>query len=115
MEQITFVIQIIISAVFVFVGFGKISGNRTYRKAFIKWRLPHWLLLMTGFLEMVAGLLLLFGLLIQGLALYGLLLLFCICIGALFAHIRVKDGIQEMLPIIVLFVFVLFLLLFSVW
>jgi putative oxidoreductase len=113
MEQVTLVIQILISAVFVFVGFGKVSGNRTYQRAFIKWRLPYWLLLVTGFLEMIAGLLLLMGLLIQGLALYGLLLLFCICIGAIFTHMRVKDGIQEMLPIIVLFVFILFLFLFA--
>lgn len=113
MAHATFVIQIVISAVFVFVGFGKISGNRTYQRAFIKWRLPYWFLGLTGFLEMIAGLLLLMGLLIHGLALYGLLLLFCICIGAIFTHIRVKDDVQEMLPIIVLFVFVLFLFLFS--
>ncbi|KGR84331.1 DoxX family protein [Lysinibacillus odysseyi] len=113
MEQVTLVIQILVSAVFVYVGFGKISGNRAFRRAFIKWRLPYWLLVLTGFLEMIAGLLLLMGLLIQGLALYGLLLLFCICIGAIFTHVRVKDDMQEMLPIIVLFVFVLFLFLFS--
>ncbi|WP_413367183.1 DoxX family protein [Lysinibacillus sp. 3P01SB] len=113
MDHVTLVVQILISAVFVFVGFGKVSGNRTYRRAFIQWRLPYWFLMLTGFLEMIAGLLLLMGLLIHGLALYGLLLLFCICIGAIFTHVRVKDGIQEMLPIIVLFVFILFLFLFS--
>ena len=112
MEQVIFIIQVLLSAVFVFVGFGKISGSMVYRMAFIKWRLPPWFLQLTGFTEIIGGILLLMGLLFHALALYGLLLLFFICIGAVMTHIRVKDGIKEMLPIIVLFVLIVILLLY---
>ncbi|MGM9950055.1 MAG: DoxX family protein [Lysinibacillus sp.] len=112
MEQAVFAIQVLLSAVFVFVGFGKISGSSMFRMAFIKWRLPPWSLQVTGFAEITGGIMLLFGLLVQVLALYGLLLLFFICIGAMMTHVRMKDGVKEMLPIIVLFVLIVFLLLY---
>ena len=112
MEQVIFVIQVLLSAVFVFVGFGKVSGDTPYRLAFIKWRLPSWSLAVTGILEVIAGIMVLMGLLVQVLAIYGLLLLFCICMGALMTHMRVKDSLKEMLPIIVLFILTVFLLLY---
>ena len=52
------------------------------------------------------------GLLVHVLALYGLLLLFIICIGAMMTHVRMKEGIKEMLPIIILFVLIVFLLIY---
>ena len=112
MEQVIFAVQVLLSAVFVFVGFGKISGSSMFRMAFIKWRLPPWSLQVTGFAEVIGGIMLLMGLLVEVLALYGLLLLFFICIGAVMTHVRMKEGIKEMLPIIILFVLIVFLLLY---
>jgi sugar lactone lactonase YvrE len=87
MNQFAVVLQVILGISMVLAGLAHLSGARPIRDAFTQGRLPTWLRLATGALELVGGGLVLGGLLIAPLTAFGALLLAAVMAGALVAEL----------------------------
>lgn len=99
MDVITWVIQVLLSAVFAMAGFGKISGSRMHIDMFRRWRYPQWFRIVTGAVELLAASLLIIGIWVTTFAFYGTLMLVAISMGGILTHMRIKDGIKDTIPI----------------
>ena len=102
MQVVIWILLGTLATTFMIVGYGKLSGSRSYYFAFIRWRLPDWFRLFTGALETLGAFLLLLGIWFATSALYGAVLLLLICIGGTLVHIRAKDSMEDMMPILLL-------------
>lgn len=102
MQIVEWIVLGILATTFMSVGYGKISGARSYHFAFIKWRLPQWFRLLTGAQEMLGSCLLIIGIWYHSLALFGAVLLLLVCIGGILVHLKSRDGVDDMLPILLL-------------
>jgi hypothetical protein len=89
-------------------GGAKLAGAESQVEVFDHLGFPQWFRLLTGGLELLAGIGLLGSLVVQPrLALGGSVLAIVVLIGALGAHIRAGDAPSEMLPAAVLLVLAL--------
>ena len=109
-----FVIWILIGALattFMIVGYGKLSGSRSYYFAFIKWRLPDWFRVFTGAVETLGAFLLIIGIWSATSALYGAVILLLVCFGGMLVHLRARDSKEDMIPILLLGLLAIILIL----
>lgn len=102
MQVITWILLGVLATTFMIVGYGKLSGSRSYYFAFIRWRLPDWFRLFTGAIETLGALLLLIGIWSAKSALFGAVLLLLVCIGGTLVHLRARDSSGDMIPILLL-------------
>ncbi|MFX3673467.1 MAG: DoxX family protein [Paenisporosarcina sp.] len=102
MEIVTWILQGLLGLAFLMAGLGKLTGSKMHREGFDHWRLPQWFRVVTGIVELVAAILLIVGFWVDDLALYGALILAATGIGGVLTHMRVKDGLKETMPIMVL-------------
>ncbi|MGM9950159.1 MAG: DoxX family protein [Lysinibacillus sp.] len=101
----------VLAIVFMIVGYGKLSGSRSYYFAFIRWRLPDWFRLFTGVVEMLGAFLLFLGIWFATSILFGAILLLLVCIGGTLVHLSAKDSTEDMIPILLLGLLSLILIL----
>jgi putative oxidoreductase len=102
MVILTWIIQGLLGLAFLMAGLGKITGSKMHIEGFEHWRLPQWFRVVTGIVESVAAVLLIGGFWMDDLALYGAIILAATGVGGVITHLRVKDGLKEMMPIFVL-------------
>lgn len=95
-------LQGLLAAAFLMAGLGKVMGSQMHKEGFTKWRLPQWFRIVTGLVEVVAAALLIIGYWQQDLILYGALLIVATGIGGTLTHIRIKDSIKNLMPILIL-------------
>lgn len=108
MQIISWVLTGVLAITFMVVGYGKLSGAKAYHIAFIRWRLPHWFRIFTGAIEVTGALFLLIGIWYHPIAVAGAALLFMVCIGGLLVHLQNQDSSNDMLPIMLLGLLLLF-------
>lgn len=82
------VLQILLGVAFIAIGTGKLIGGQEFVAAFNKLGLGQWFRYVTGGLEILGGLLLL----VPSLCGVGALLLVCIMLGAITAHLTRLGG-----------------------
>lgn len=113
MTMVTLVLQVLLIAMFLMAGIGKIVGKKMHKDNFDKWRFPQWFRVVTGLIELVGAILLIIGFWNSTSGIAGALLLGVTAIGGILTHIRAKDGMKDTALIIVLSVlaFALFFLL----
>lgn len=102
MHIVNWVLLGVLATTFTIVGYGKLSGARAYHFAFIKWRLPSWFRIITGAIELLGAFLLIIGIWFHSIALIGAVLLLVVCIGGMLIHLTNRDGLDDMLPIMLL-------------
>lgn len=111
MQVVIWVLLGVLAAAFMIVGYGKLSGSRSYHFAFIRWRLPDWFRLFTGAVEMLGAILLLIGFWSATSALLGAALISLVCIGGILVHLRARDSTEDMVPLLLLGLLTIILIL----
>nr|WP_231507706.1 DoxX family protein [Bacillus sp. UNC41MFS5] len=48
MTILGWVLQGLLAAMFLMAGFGKVTGSKMHREAFVHWRLPQWFRIVLG-------------------------------------------------------------------
>ncbi|MGE7932943.1 DoxX family protein [Viridibacillus arvi] len=102
MEIVTIILQGLLAVAFLMAGLGKVSGSKMHIEGFQHWGLPQWFRIVTGLVELAAAIALIVGYWINDWAIFGAVLLAITAIGGVLTHVRVKDSIQQTIPIIVL-------------
>ena len=102
MDILVWSLQGLLAAAFLMAGLGKVMGSQMHIEGFTKWRLPQWFRIVTGLVEVVAAALLIIGYWQEDLILYGALLIVATGIGGTLTHIRIKDSIKNVMPILIL-------------
>ncbi|AOH56575.1 hypothetical protein ABE28_019585 [Peribacillus muralis] len=113
MTILGWVLQGLLVAMFLMAGFGKVTGSKMHREAFVHLGLPQWFRTVTGVVELIGAALLIIGYWQKDFAIAGALLLGVTAIGGLLSHVRVKDGFKETFMIVLLGI-ISFLLLFII-
>jgi uncharacterized membrane protein YphA (DoxX/SURF4 family) len=98
-NTVLWILQILTAAAFLIAGSAKLFGNPLMIESFEKIGLGQWFRYLTGTIEVVSAVLLM----VSRLSPVGALLLICIMLGAIFAHLFVIGG-PPIAPII-LFLF----------
>ena len=111
MTILGWILQGLLAAMFLMAGFGKVTGSKMHREAFVHWRLPQWFRIVTGLVELIGSGLLIIGYWQKNFAIAGALILGVTAIGGLITHLRVKDGFKETFMIVLLGI-IAFILLF---
>ena len=111
MTIIAWILQGLLGAMFLMAGTGKVSGSNMHKEAFTKWGYPQWFRVVTGLVEIVAAVLLIFGYWYESVALIGAAMLVAIGIGGVITHIRVKDTFKDSAMIAILGVLAIVLLI----
>jgi DoxX. len=95
------VLQILLIAAFLVGGLSKLAGAKPQMINFKRWRLPPWMRLVTGGVELAGAAMMLLGIWTHGFAAWGGILLAGTMIGAMFVHFRVQDKFSQWVPAIV--------------
>ena len=117
MQIVIWVLQGLLAAVFIFAGYGKLTGSKMHKENFIKWELPQWFRVFTGIIELGSAIMLIVGFWNDMWAVYGAIVLILVSIGGIFTHIRIRDSWRATMPIFSLGVIALllfFLIIYSV-
>lgn len=102
MDILVYVLQGILTLMFLMAGFGKVTGSKMHVEGFKHWRLPQWFRVVTGVVELVGAISLIVGYWEQSWAVAGALLLGITSIGGILTHLRVKDSFKQTSTILVL-------------
>lgn len=111
MQMAIWILLGVLAVTFLIVGYGKLSGARSYHFAFIRWRLPDWFRLFTGAVETLGAILLLIGFWSATSAFLGASLICLVCIGGSLVHLRARDSPEDMIPILLLGLLTIILIL----
>lgn len=102
MEILTYILQGILVILFLFAGFGKVTGNQLHVEAFNHLRLPQWFRVVTGIVELAGAALLIIGYWASTFATAGALIFAITGVGGTLSHFRVKDSFKDTAMIIFL-------------
>lgn len=95
MDILAYVLQGLLTLMFLMAGYGKVTGSKMHVEGFKHWRLPQWFRVVTGIVELVGAAALIIGYWEHSWAAAGALLLGITAIGGVFTHIRVKDSFKQ--------------------
>jgi putative oxidoreductase len=112
MSTLSAILAAVLGFAFVAAGLAKLSGQERVAANFERWGYAHAMLVATGTVELLAGVLLLVGIAVTPLAITGVLLVVFVMVGALLTHQRAHDPVGERLPAAALLVLA-FVLAFS--
>lgn len=104
-------LQVFLAIVFAMAGVGKLLGMKMHVDGFTKWKLPQWFRIFTGLVEFIAAAFLIVGFWSERFILYGSIILVFVGIGGIITHVRIKDSLKDMLPILLLSLLALLLVL----
>lgn len=103
MDILAIVLQGLLGLAFLMSGFGKVAGSKMHVESFKLLGLPQWFRVVTGLVEVVGAAALIVGIWQASWAAAGGLLLGVTMVGAIMAHVRMKDNMKTTAPAIVLF------------
>ncbi|MGD7009718.1 DoxX family protein [Metabacillus sp. 84] len=109
MGTVVFIIQILLGLAFLFFGLMKF-GSKQMTEEFARYGYPQWFRVVTGIVELAAGVLLLAGFWHDQLTAWGSLLATLCMIGAVVTHLKVKDAAAKFTTPAVLLILSAFLL-----
>lgn len=98
MYILSIVLQSLLIAYYIFSGVNKIAGAKYWVGIFNEIRLPDWLRVITGFVQIVGAAALIIGYWFPGAVAWGGIWLGITMIMACLAHVRVKDSIGKTAP-----------------
>jgi putative oxidoreductase len=104
MNALSIVLQIVLAIAFLMGGGMKIAGSKMHVESFQHLRLPQWFRVVTGLVEFVGAAAMIIGVWRHSWAAWAGIWLGITMLGAIFAHVRVKDTLKQMAPAIVLFI-----------
>lgn len=111
MSFLSIIIQLVLGILFLVFGFVKFSSKRR-AEAFDRYGYPQWFRPVSGAIEIIAAILVLYGIINQTSAAWGGALITIIMIGAIFTQIKIRDPLQKILvPVVVLILGVLIMVL----
>ena len=96
------ILAAVLGVVFVAVGASKLAGQASVAANFERWGFAPPVLVATGAVELLAGVMLLVGIAVPALAISGVLLVLFVMTGALATHQRAHDPVGQRLPAVVL-------------
>ncbi|WP_135557671.1 DoxX family protein [Paenibacillus cymbidii] len=102
MDILVIVLQSLLALMFVMAGLSKMAGVKMHVDNFTRWRLPQWFRVVTGFVQLVAAAALIVGYWDDSWTAAGALLLALVGIGGILTHVRVRDSLKEMFPILLI-------------
>ncbi|MXQ53936.1 DoxX family protein [Shimazuella alba] len=103
------VLQSLLIAYYIFSGVNKIAGAKYWVDVFNQIKLPHWFRVVTGYVQLVGATMLIIGYWFEGAVIWGGIWLGITMIGAIIAHIRVKDPFSKTAAAIVFLVLIIIL------
>ncbi|OCT14597.1 hypothetical protein A8709_17165 [Paenibacillus pectinilyticus] len=112
MHVVSIILQSLLALAFLMAGIGKITGSKMHVENFKKLRLPQWFRVFTGLVEFVSAAALVVGFWDASWVAAGALVIAITAIGGALAHVRAKDFLKEMFPII--FIGILAIILFFI-
>lgn len=92
--------QYFLVVAFALAGIAKVLKAKPLVEQFQEFKLPHFAIIMVGFLELVGSI----GLLVSYLQIYANLGLLALMLGAIGNHLKVKHSLSKLLPSLVLFI-----------
>ncbi|OMF21106.1 hypothetical protein BK133_28930 [Paenibacillus sp. FSL H8-0548] len=95
MLVITTLLQVILIAIFLLSGVGKIYGLPMHIDNFNRLRLPQWFRVVTGIVQLIGAAMFIIGFWKSDWAEIASLWLGITMIGAILAHVRVKDNLKQ--------------------
>ncbi|MBD8071569.1 DoxX family protein [Bacillus sp. PS06] len=102
MTVLSIILQVLLGLGFLMFGFMKL-GSQQMVEGFKHYGYPTWFRVFTGLVELAAAVLVIAGIWIEGLAVWGGLIIVVTMIGAILTHIKIKDSIKSMgMPMILL-------------
>lgn len=99
----TAIFQTLLMIFFLISGVGKVSGLPTHVNTFNRLQLPQWFRVVTGLVQLIGATGLALGYFYSQWAMIASIWLVLTMIGAILAHLRIKDGFQQMMAAISLF------------
>jgi len=102
MSTLSTILAAVLGVVFIAVGLAKLTGRASVVANFERWGYAHAVLVATGTVELLAGVLLLVGIVVTPLAITGVLLVVFVMAGALLTHQHAHDPVGRRLPAVAL-------------
>ncbi len=102
MSTLSTTLAAVLGVVFIAVGLAKLTGQASVVANFERWGYAPAVLVATGTVELLAGVLLLAGTVVTPLAITGVLLVVVVMVGALLTHQHAHDPAGRRLPAAVL-------------
>jgi len=103
MLTITTILQTVLLVIFLLSGVGKVSGVPMHVNNFNRLQLPQWFRVVTGTVQLIGVAGLAVGYFYSHWATIAGIWLALTMIGAILAHIRIKDSFKEMMAAVVIF------------
>ncbi|GGE27127.1 hypothetical protein GCM10011391_01840 [Pullulanibacillus camelliae] len=101
-ESLSIILQIILGLGFLMFGFMKF-GTKQMKDEFQRYGYSDAFRFVTGLVEVLAAVLVIWGIWTHELAIYGGILIVLTMLGGIFTHIKIKDAVNKMtMPIILL-------------
>lgn len=104
------VLQSLLVAYYLFSGVSKVVGAKYWVDIFNEIKLPHWFRVVTGIVQLVGAAMLIVGYWYEAAVVWGAIWLGMIMVGAVLAHIRVRDLLNKTAAAIVFLVLIVILL-----
>ncbi|MGN7356714.1 DoxX family protein [Paenibacillus sp. SAF-054] len=99
------ILQILLAIVFLMTGFMKLSGSKVETEIFENLKLPPWLKVFTGIIQLLAGVGLIVGIWVYVLTFWVSLGIAIMMFGAMLSHVRAKDPVKIwMIPFILMII-----------
>jgi uncharacterized membrane protein YphA (DoxX/SURF4 family) len=95
MTIFSIVLQSLLIAYYIFSGINKITGAKYWVDVFNEIKLPHWFRVVTGVIQLVGAIILIIGYWYTEAIVWGAIWLGITMIGAIIAHVRVKDPFSK--------------------
>ncbi|WP_028777095.1 DoxX family protein [Shimazuella kribbensis] len=95
MTIFSIVLQSLLVAYYIFSGVNKIAGAKYWVDVFNDIKLPHWFRVVTGAIQLVGAAILIIGYWYAEAVAWGAIWLGITMIGAIIAHVRVKDPFSK--------------------
>ncbi|MBW7455114.1 DoxX family protein [Paenibacillus sepulcri] len=104
MDVLVMIIEILLGLMFLMAGSMKVFGTKMQVDSFAHLKLPQWFRVFTGLTQYIAVIALVIGFWEPSWSAWAGIWLGFIMLGAAAAHIRVKDPVTALLPVIVLLI-----------
>ncbi|GGD79560.1 DoxX family protein [Paenibacillus nasutitermitis] len=109
MTIFSIVLQSLLILYYVFSGSAKIAGVKYWVDIFDNLRMPQWFRVITGIVQLVGAVVLVRGYWDADVIAWGAIWLGITMIGALLAHLRVKDSLGKTMPPVVFLLLIIVL------
>jgi uncharacterized membrane protein YphA (DoxX/SURF4 family) len=102
MSVVSIILQVVLSLIFLISGVGKVFGLQMHVNNFNHLRLPQWFRVVTGMVQIIGTTGLIVGMWQPSWAAAASLWLVLTMLGAVMAHVRVKDRLKQTAAAIIL-------------